>query len=338
MSSPATPPAAARPAFPGPIVVVGEALVDDYGSHGVVGGAPFNVARHLAALGAPVHMITRVADDAAGALIRADLARFGLGTAGLQQDAQHPTGRVRVERQGAGHVFHILDNQAWDHLDTAQALASWPLPAGQPVATLYAGTLAQRAPASAAAVQAVLGQPAASHFVDLNLRQGQFSWATVARTLAAADTAKLNEDELRELMQAFDLAEAAAQPWGTAPVAAAVAALMQRFGLARLIVTRGPDGACCIDADGSQCAAPACPLPSPLPSALPGQAGGPAGDTVGAGDALAAVYLLGTALGWPLALCLARANAFAADICGLDGAVPADLSFYAPWRQAWGLA
>ena len=316
----------------GPLVVVGEALVDDYGSHGVVGGAPFNVARSLAALGAPVHMITRVADDAAGALIQADFERFGLGTAGLQQDPAHPTGRVVVERHGHDHVFHILDNQAWDHLDAATALAQWPVPAGQPVATIYAGTLAQRAPASAAAVRAVLGQAALSHFADLNLRDGQYQVATVASTLTAADTVKVNEEELRLLLQWFgdgpetaERTNPAAMPWGSPVLEAAVAALMQRFLLQRLLVTRGPDGATCFDADGSQCSAPAGALPARW------------GDTVGAGDSFAAIYLLGTWLGWPLAQRLARANDFAAAICGLDGAVPTDLAFYAPWREAWGL-
>jgi fructokinase len=35
------------------IAVFGEALVDDFITEQVVGGAPFNVARNLAAFGAP---------------------------------------------------------------------------------------------------------------------------------------------------------------------------------------------------------------------------------------------------------------------------------------------
>ena len=61
-------------------------------------------------------------------------------------------------------------------------------------------------------------------------------------------------------------------------------------------------------------------------------------DTVGAGDAYASVFLLGQARAWPLALTLARANEFAAAICGVSGAVPADLAFYQPFISRWLLS
>jgi fructokinase len=59
-------------------------------------------------------------------------------------------------------------------------------------------------------------------------------------------------------------------------------------------------------------------------------------DTVGAGDALSAVYLVGRARGWPLDVTLERASAFAGAVCGLAGAVPGDLSFYSDWIGRWG--
>jgi fructokinase len=48
------------------IVVFGEALVDDFLTEQSVGGAPFNVARHLAALMAPQLMITCIGHVAGG--------------------------------------------------------------------------------------------------------------------------------------------------------------------------------------------------------------------------------------------------------------------------------
>ena len=304
-------------------VVVGEALVDDYGDHGVVGGAPFNVARSLAAFGVPVLMITRIADDTHGALVRADFDRFGMTTAGLQIDDQHPTGRVIVEMKGSDHVFHILDNQAWDHLDAQAALRA--LSNTQP-AGLYAGTLVQRAPASRAAVTALLGAVTAPHYVDLNLRDGQYETATIAATLDAADTVKVNEEELRHLVEWFVQPSQRDAAWDSAGLRGAIDQLMARFSLSRLVVTRGADGAACFDAGAPALAEPAGPPPPRW------------GDTVGAGDSFSAVYLLGQWRGWPLPQTLQRANAFAAAICGLNGAVPEDLSFYAPWRRAWGLA
>jgi fructokinase len=60
-------------------------------------------------------------------------------------------------------------------------------------------------------------------------------------------------------------------------------------------------------------------------------------DSVGAGDAFAAVFLAGRARGWDMPVILSRANAFASAICGIPGAVPADLAFYDTWRKDWGL-
>lgn len=307
---------------PRTIAVVGEALVDDFGDRAVVGGAPFNVARSVAAFGVPVLMVTRIADDDAGALVQREFDRFGLSRAGLQIDDRHPTGRVIVERHGADHVFRILDDQAWDHLDAAQALRAL---GGVDVDTLYCGTLAQRSPDSAAAVQALLQAVAAPHYVDLNLREGQVDAELVADTLLEADVAKVNEEELRLLVDWFVHPVMRDEAWGGAALNTAIEQLISHFALTRLIVTRGADGAACFDASGSALHAPA---GAPPPRWA---------DTVGAGDSFSSIVLVGQWHGWPLATTLQRANDFAAAICGIDGAVPSDLDFYARWRRDWGL-
>ena len=69
------------------IAVLGEALVDEFHDGPVAGGAPFNVARSVAALGAPVQFISRLgADDANGRFVRNSARRYGLGEQGLQRD------------------------------------------------------------------------------------------------------------------------------------------------------------------------------------------------------------------------------------------------------------
>ena len=86
----------AAPVTAAPLAIFGEALVDDFSTEQVVGGAPFNVARHLAAFMAPQLMITRVGNDRLGQLVRAEFERFAMSEAGLQVDAMEETGRVLV--------------------------------------------------------------------------------------------------------------------------------------------------------------------------------------------------------------------------------------------------
>ncbi|MFX5710084.1 PfkB family carbohydrate kinase, partial [Acinetobacter baumannii] len=79
------------------ILVLGEALVDEFHDGPVAGGAPFNVARSLAALGVPMRFVSRIgAHDAAGRLVLDSAACFGLAVDGIQRDPQRPTGRVSV--------------------------------------------------------------------------------------------------------------------------------------------------------------------------------------------------------------------------------------------------
>ncbi|WP_426195824.1 PfkB family carbohydrate kinase [Massilia sp. DWR3-1-1] len=307
------------------IVLFGEALIDEFPATRVVGGAPFNVARHLAAFQAGVLMVSRIGDDANGALVRAEYARFAMRKEGLQRDPVAPTGRVLVEADGDSHRFVILPDQAYDHIDGALALAALACCAPS---TIYFGTMVQRGACARAALAGLLAATPARRFLDLNVRDGQTSADCVFASLREADVVKVNEDELAAL---FGWVAPAAPPllrggrvdMDDGALRVACLGLMQRFDVSRLIVTLGPRGAVCLDADGQYVVAAASTAPLHMV------------DTVGAGDAFAAVCLLGCVRGWALATTLRRANEFASAICGLAGAVPADLAFYVPWRARW---
>ena len=172
-------------------VVFGEALVDDFNHEQIVGGAPFNVARHLSAFMAPCLAITRIGGDRSGQLVRAEFERFAMSDAGLQVDPIEETGRVLVERAPRGHRFTILPHQAYDFIDAAAAGATL---AGVQPAMVYFGMLAQRNAQSRAALNAVLDASAAPRFLDLNLRDGQYDEKGVTRSLHAANIVKVNEE------------------------------------------------------------------------------------------------------------------------------------------------
>ena len=301
-------------------VVFGEALVDEFPTEQVVGGAPFNVARHLAAFMAPSLMITRIGNDRNGQAVRGEFERFAMSDAGLQLDPMEETGRVVVERIGQGHRFRILPRQAYDFIDAAAATATL---ANVDADIVYFGTLAQREERSRAALQAVLAATPARRYLDLNLRPNQYIETTVTRSLSAADIVKVNEEELQALFQWYFQIGPDDAALSTEEVHAACRALMDRFSLETLIVTLGHRGSVVFLADGGMVATRDTPAP---PFVI---------DTVGAGDAFSAIFLLGRARGWPLELTLARANEFAGAICAVAGAVPRDLNFYDKWVQRW---
>ncbi|NVM79571.1 fructokinase [Duganella sp. SG902] len=295
------------------IAVFGEALVDDFITEQVVGGAPFNVARSLAAFGVATLMVTRIGADKNGTLLRNEFTRFGMSEAALQIDEREATGRVVVERDAGGHRFIILPDQAYDYIEAAPALQA--LAEAQPK-VIYFGTMAQRHEQSRATLRAMLEASKAQRYLDLNVREGQVTERIAHESLKLADIVKVNEDELQDLFKWYTHT----QP---ADMREACQTLMRTFDLQGLIVTLGERGAMYFAADGTVTANHECHAPARIV------------DTVGAGDAFSAVFLFGQSQGWPLPLTLARANAFAGAICGISGAVPADIGFYTPWIARW---
>jgi fructokinase len=302
------------------IAVFGESLVDDFITEQVVGGAPFNVARNLAAFGVATLMVTRIGEDKNGALVRGEFERFGMSAAGLQIDEREATGRVVVERSATGHRFIILPDQAYDYVAAEPALAALE---ALPPAVIYFGTMAQRHETSRAALGAMLKASDALRYLDLNVRDGQVTERCAFESLHLADIVKVNEEELQDLFKWYTHTQPGTGSIDSRAMTDACQALMRIFTLQGLIVTLGERGAMVFAADGTVTVNQECHAPAHIV------------DTVGAGDAFSAVFLYGRAQGWPLPLTLARANAFAGAICGVAGAVPADIGFYQPWLAAW---
>ena len=300
-------------------LIYGEALVDDFGTEQVVGGAPFNVARHLAAFMDQPLMVTRLGNDKNGAIVRGEFERFAMSTAAVQTDDMEETGRVIVQRGPDGHQFAILPRQAYDFIRAEEAFDAV---ARYQASVFYFGTLAQRAERSCETLHNLLKGVSATRYLDLNLRPGHFDELVTTASLEAADIAKVNEEELQYLFRWYFQIEAE-QELDSDEVHSACAALVDRFELEALIVTLGHRGSVYFGADGQRIANRDNPVP---PYVI---------DTVGAGDAFSAIFLYGRIHGWPLEQTLARANEFAGAICAIPGAVPRELGFYDSWVSRW---
>jgi sucrose-phosphate synthase len=151
-------------------------------------------------------------------------------------------------------------------------------------------------------------------FVDLNLRAPWSRPDRVRWCLATARWLKLNEHELAEITSAPTATDDACER--------AARALAAAHGLHQVIVTRGAAGAIAVSESGAVSRV-AAPVVDDLV------------DTVGAGDAASAVVCTGLLAGWPMDVTLARAVAFAADICRIQGATAANVETYDRHLQQW---
>ncbi|MFT7772094.1 PfkB family carbohydrate kinase [Roseateles sp.] len=294
------------------VVVLGEALVDEFHDGPVAGGAPFNVARSVAGLGAPTLFISRIgANDDNGRIVLESARRYGLGEAGLQRDAGRATGRVSVHEQAGGHRFEIHGDAAWDHIDATAARLQL---SEANAALIYFGSLAQRHAISRATLRALVKPFAGTRLLDLNLRPGGDARLLAAESLMLADWVKLNDEELAQLTGWFDI--------DAQDDAGRVATLMARFALQRLVLTLGAGG-WRFYAPGGELLAQGAGVAQPRVV-----------DTVGAGDAFTALLLAGLALKRDLHATLALANRYASFICGVRGPLPADPLALQPWRTA----
>lgn len=285
-------------------LLFGEVLFDTFpNGTRVPGGAPFNVAWHLRALGADPLLVSRVGADSPGEEIRQLMSERELSLEGLQTDSHYPTGGVAVRYEQRQPLFKILPDQAYDFISASDL--SVP---GTP-ALLYHGSLALRNAESATALAALkaAGTPV---FVDVNLRSPWWDRDGVIDLLGEARYAKLNEDELRQIGGDYrDVGEAASR-------------CRDQWGLELLVVTLGSDGAVGV-------------TPGHYTRVVPDDIW--ALDPVGAGDGFAAVVILGLLRGWTLDFILQRAQVLAGQVVQRRGATIKDSSVYAQLRADWRL-
>ncbi len=291
------------------ILVIGEILIDRFPDYERIGGAPFNFASHIKQMGWPVRFLTRIGDDAYGRQILQRLEHSGFQTDDAQIDPCHPTGLVNISLDNGGvPQFEICRDVAYDYLDLSQI----PGIDMSAVQLIYFGTLAQRTSRGCRQVQDLLERisPTTCGFCDINLRPPHINSEAIQASLRQSDILKLNAEELIHISAMYN---------GPQDEPEAVEWLMQAYGVSQVVLTLGSQGSKVITA-GQIISSPPVKIETIV-------------DTVGAGDAYAAVYAAGYLKGLPLHRVLELAAGFAARICGLPGAVPSNAAPYQNLRQ-----
>ncbi|VAW85020.1 Fructokinase [hydrothermal vent metagenome] len=286
-----------RPALFKPIIF-GEVLFDCFpGGEQRLGGAPFNLAWHLHALGNQPCLISRVGNDDLGKKITREMTTWGMDTTGLQKDNKHATGQVSVKIIENEPSYNIVPDCAYDFIEYQRCSTL------RESSLLYHGSLALRNSVSRSALQKIIELQDTSIFLDVNLRTPWWHKEEVLGWLKRARWAKVNEDELVMLAGEYNDLENT------------MLEFQRENALQLLFVTLGEKGAVVLSDKGERYQV----VPKQRVDVI---------DTVGAGDAFTAVLLHGLIHDWSLSEMMECAQKFASKIVGIRGGTVNNRDFY----------
>lgn len=160
------------------VLCIGELVWDLFPDRPRMGGAPFNVAVHLARQGVTVSLLTAVGRDELGSKSLSFLEREGIP--GALTHPKLPTGTVKVELDRAGvPSFTVQNHAAWTDVKGAFLSGSPPLRESLDLlklAVIVFGGLAMHSPANRLLFSDFVmefqksGRPVPLRLCDLNLR------------------------------------------------------------------------------------------------------------------------------------------------------------------------
>src|ERR1700761_119988 len=284
----------------------GEILWDCLPSGRHAGGAPFNVAAHIAQLGVSVSLLSAVGQDPLGDEILevvqkkgvnieyVDRARIGL-----------PTGTALATVDAMGNAtYELVQPVAWDEIIVSAEAVEAVRKAG----AFIFGSLAGRSPYNLQQLDRLLDIKGPLKFFDVNLRPPFADPKRIVELAVRADVLKLNHDEVGQMASWLQTGEATPNPPGNPEaVAEACATLSKATHTPRICVTMGSAGAALWDRGNLVTAS--------APQIV-------VKDTVGAGDAFMAGLMIGLTRGADAQTVVETACRLGAIVASHDGAIP----------------
>ena len=278
------------------VVAIGAVLWDVFPDGERLGGAPANFAVHAAALGVRSAMVSCVGDDARGKAALEILSGHGVAIDAVQIHAHRPTGRVNVTLADGQPTYEIVEGVAWDAITWCAELA----PIARSAHALCFGTLDQREAQSRRAITNFLDavSPDCLCVLDINFRQHYHTDEIVRESLTRADVLKLNDEEVVLLRDYVG---------GEEDVDVFLTGICVRFDLRCVILTLGEQGCRVVSEEGI------CQAVGKKQEVV---------NTVGAGDAFTAAYVVHLLAGAPMQMCAEQANAVGGFVTTQDGGMP----------------
>jgi fructokinase len=278
------------------ITAIGEILFDIYPDSKNLGGAPLNFLYHIFKLTGQGNIVSKVGKDVLGGKAKNYLTKQEMPINFIQEDRKHPTG-VTTVTLGEDKIpsFNIDTERAYDFIENTEILQKL---ISEETDCLYFGSLAQRNEVSRTTIHSYFGKNI-KYFCDINIRQNFYSPEVILKSLTTADVLKLNIDEL-ELLNYLTIGK-------DFNIKDSAVSLMKKFNIELIAVTKGAGGSSLFFGDEVD--------DHKISSSE-------IVDTLGAGDAFAAIICLGYINKWKLSKMNRLANNFANEICKIRSALP----------------
>jgi fructokinase len=279
------------------VVGLGELLWDVFPNDKKMGGAPANFAYHVNELGEHGVIASSVGNDEFGKEIKNNIRELELNSGYIYTDNNHPTGTVtvRLDKKGKGE-YTIHENVAWDFIPWNSNLQ---ILAKRTDAVCF-GSLCQRNEISRDTINKFLRAVKTDCFriFDINLRQSYFNYEIIHSSLKLSNVLKLNNEELIILSNLLSID-------GTEKEI--IKRITEHYNLELIALSRSEEGSL-LYSKGDFIVNKGFKVKVV--------------DTVGAGDAFAAVLAVGLLRGKSLDFINEYANKVASYVCSRSGATP----------------
>lgn len=277
-----------------PIIIgIGELLWDMLPSGKKAGGAPINFVYHTYKLGADSYAVSAVGNDLLGDEILEEINKTGINH--IINRVDYPTGTVNVSLEDGIPTYTIIENVAWDYIQTSDKLEELVKSAD----VVCFGTLAQRSETSRNIIQTILSLVPvdAYRIFDINLRERFYTKKVIDESLNKCNVFKINHEELQVVKQKYNiehLNERDSCQW-----------FIDKFKLKYLILTAGSDYSIIMTPEIYS------NIKTPIVEVI---------DTVGAGDSFTAAFIVSILNGKSLEESHKAAVERSALVCTKEGA------------------
>jgi len=278
-------------------LAIGEVLWDIVDNQALLGGAPFNVAAHLARMGVESYLVSSIGKDNLGHKILETAGKMNVNTQYISINEEKPTGTVDVFLQNGQPDYNINEDVAWDEIRLSPTHFDQII--SQSWDCVIFGSLAQRSKHNRILFKKLLPKiHSGEFFMDINLRKRYFSRAVLQDSIDMATILKLNNDEVREVSVLLFHAQLTMDAFA--------ARIQAEYQVPVICITLGEEGA--IVYGESKIAAPGIPTNVE--------------DTIGAGDSFSAAFIRSYLEKSDLALAAEMGCMLGSFVASRSGAIP----------------